>query len=335
MTIENDVAPAAPASSEQIRSQSQAKVDAIEDTFLAGLFPTTPAEPVATVDDDGEPAAAPAAKAQPPEGRSAPEGKSESNKADEETESDPEWEKACTVLGLDGVSVAMLAKLDRAEVLEWSSKAKERQSKTAQELKARTERIKALEATGNTPKAETPKSPTAPNDPGELKALEDAFGPELAAPLAKLLEKQRGELRDQYDREIGVLSSILEKNLLTSAKAGLREQFPQVDDPEKFAELRKEMPAHINKYRETMDAEEAYAAAMRDAARVLFFEEVQATNAGKALASYRKRLSSQPTPPNGKPPAPKAMSPEEREDALLEAIFKGDTEAKERLMRAV
>jgi hypothetical protein len=29
----------------------------------------------------------------------------------------------------------------------------------------------------------------------------------------------------------------------------------------------------------------------------------------------------------------KAMTPAEREDALLDAIFRGDTEAKERLMR--
>jgi hypothetical protein len=316
--------------SAEIRTQAEASVSASEDAFLAGIFPGKPPAPKVEVAETK-------AEEQAPDGRSAAGSESESKKADEETESDPEWEKASTVLALDGVPVAMLAKLDRAEVLEWASKAKERQAKTAQELKARTERIKALESAATTPKAETSKeAPTAKvGDPGELKALEEAFGAELAAPLAKLLERTRSEVQERYDREIGVLSSILEKNLINSAKAGLREHFPQVDDPEKFAELRKEMPAHIAKYRDAgLDAEESYQSAMRDAARVLFFEEVQASNAGKALASYRKRLASQPTPPTGKPPMPKAMTAAEREDALLEAIFKGDVEAKERLMRA-
>lgn len=306
---------------EVIRAEATATVNKIEDDLLAKLFEPAPAAVAPAPEKNTE-----------PDVRSDAGAESESAKSPEVEESDADLAKAYTALKLDQVPPAVLAKLDRAEVLEWASKAKERQSKTAQELQARTERIRQLEALGVT-KASEATSPTAQaNGPDELAEIREKYGDELAAPLAKLLEKRQQE----NDGRIALLSGLLEKQLVTAAKANLRESFPQVDDPAVFAELQKELPYHVSKYRDAgMDADEAYMLAMRDAARVKLFDEVQASNAGKALASYRTRMSSQPTPPTGKPVAPKAMTAAEREDALLNAIFSGDNEAKERLMRTV
>lgn len=308
--------------SEVIRAEATAAVEKIEDDLLAKLF--EPAAPAPA-------AVAPAEKNTAPDVRSDAGAESESGKGLDVGESDADLAKAYTALKLDQVPPAVLAKLDRAEVLEWASKAKERQTKTAQELQARTERIRQLEASVVT-KASEAKSPTAQADgPDELAEIREKYGDELAAPLAKLLEKRQQE----NDGRIALLSGLLEKQLVTAAKANLRESFPKVDDPAEFAELLKEVPYHIGKYRDAgVDADEAYTLALRSAARDRYFDEVQASNAGKALASYRTRMSSQPTPPTGKPVAPKAMTAAEREDALLNAIFSGDNEAKERLMQA-
>lgn len=304
---------------DEIKQAAEVATAAAEDKFLAGVFP--------------------ASKNEAPEVRSDPVAESASIESEQPTESDADFERASTVLTLDGVPSAIMAKLDRAEVLEWASKAKERQAKTAQELQARAERIKQLESVKPTAEKEAPKSPTASVEPDEIAAIRERFGDELAAPLVKMLEKQRAaasEKEQAFEGRLGILSSLIEKQLVTSAKASLREMFPQVDDPARWTEVEKELTHHIAKHRDAgKDADQAYSDAARDAARVVFFDEARAAEAGRTLAGYRKRLASQPTPPTGKPAATKAMSPSEREDALLAAIFGGDKEAKERLTRAV
>lgn len=317
--------------SAKIRATAEKNVEAIENEVLGRIFNDGEKkidESVARADG----ADAAVKKNEVADARSGAATESESTESDETAESDPEWDKACTALALDGVTPAMLAKLDRTEVIELASKAKERHAKTAQELKARAERIKQLESAGATKGTEAASPTVKPNDPDAMAALREQFGDELAAPLAKLLEASRAEDSER----LRLMEGLLEKQLMATAKASLRERFPQVDDPDKFDALRAEMRYHVGKHRDAgLEPDEAYQAAMRDAARVVFFDDVQASEAGKALASYRKRISSQPTPPTGKPSPQKAMTPAEREDALLEAIFKGDDEAKERLMRAV
>jgi hypothetical protein len=304
---------------DEIKQAAEVATTAAEDKFLAGVFPP--------------------AKNTVPEVRSDPVAESGSTESEQVTESDADLERASTVLALDGVSPAIMARLDRAEVLEWASKAKERQAKTAQELQARAERIKQLESVKPTAEKEAPKSPTASVEPDEIAAIRERFGDELAAPLVKMLEKQRSaatEREREIESRLGLLSSLVEKQLVTSAKASLREMFPLVDDPTRWPEVEKELAHHVAKHRDAgKDAEQAYFDAARDAARVVFFDEARAAEAGRTLAGYRKRLASQPTPPTGKPAATKAMSASEREDALLTAIFSGDKEAKERLTRAV
>ncbi len=316
---------------EEIHQAAVKEVTAAEEAVLSKIFAApVPVEPKAE---------APVEEVkETPEAAVVAEEGVESKKESSE-ESDPEWEKACTALALDGVPKSLLERLDRTEALEWASKAKERQTKTAQELKSRAERIKELESGVTTPKTETkgtqPQGPTDFGDDPELKAIRDALGDEIAAPLAKLIERRTAkatEAEKRYEDRIAQLEAEHVRNLVDGARASLKEQFPQLDDPAKLEEVHAEMAAHLPKYQDLAPAERAKMA-MRDAARVVLFDDVKASEAGKALASYRKRIGSQPTPPNGKTPTPKAMTAAEREDALLDAIFKGDAEAKERLMR--
>lgn len=310
---------------DKILAEAKATVNAQEDAFLSKLFPAEAQAP-----KEQEPAAEPA-KAEAKEEEQAEPATVDSDagkepEAEQTTESDPEWEKACTALKLDGVPDAVLEGLDRAEALKWASKAKERQAKTANELRAKAEKIKELEASITTPKTESPKAPTVDGD-DPLKVIRETLGDEVAAPLAKWMEQQKLDM----EQRISLVESERVRGLIDGARASLREQFPQLDDPEKLGQVQEEMGRHLDKYADKNPAERAQLA-MRDAARVLYFDELKASEAGKALASYRKKMGAQPTPPNGKTPTQKPMTREQREDALLDAIFRGDAEEKARLM---
>ena len=315
---------------ETIKGEAIKQVTAVEDATLAKMF----ADPTPAPESEATPAVAESVEPETKDkGAVAPESKAESTKEDS-TESDPDWDKACTVLALDGVPKSVLERLERTEALEWASKAKERQSKTAKELQTKAERLKELEGKSATKEAEGKPAPTVTSDDPELKAIRDAYGDEFAAPLEKYVAKKRDEAVSELREQIAQLQSQNVRQLIDGARVSLREQFPQLDEPEKLNLVQAEMANHIGKYQDVEPHERAQLA-MRDAARVVLFDEVKASEAGKALASYRKRVSSQPTPPNGKAPTPKAMTPAQREDALLDAIFRGDVEAKERLMRQV
>lgn len=296
---------------------------AADEAFLANVF--KPAE--------AAPASAPAAEETKnvTEAAEAAPVKSESEKPESVESTDADLAKAFTTLKLAGAPESVLGKLDRAEVLAWASKAKEEQTKTAKELQVRAERIKVLEA-GATTKPAEPEKPTAAVDGDELEALKTNFGDELAAPLAKIIGKERA----RADERITFLEGLLERQLISSAKAGVREQFPQVDDPAKFAEILPDVRLEMGtgKYK-GMEPEMAVSSAMQYVLRARFFEETRASEAGRQLAQHRQRLAAQPTPPTGKSEKPKPMTHAEREDAVLAAIWKGDVETKKRLMEAV
>jgi hypothetical protein len=322
----------------EVKVAAKAAVEKADNAFLEKLFGGESA-PVAEAKE--APAEEPAAKADAAEEAPQEETTEQPKAAAEEkptksdkAQSDSEYEKACSVLALDGVSKTVLGKLDRAEVLEWASKAKERQAKTANELKTRSERIKELEGGVTTTKAETKAeaSPTAEGDDPELRSIRETFGDEFATPLAQYIKKQTEGVKAAYEERLAQLESERVRNLIDGARASLRDQFPQLDDPAKLEQVQAEMGAHLAKYQDKTPTERANLA-MRDAARVLFFDELRASEAGKALASHKRKMSSQPTPPSGRTTGPRVMSASEREDALLDAIFRGDGEAKERIMR--
>jgi hypothetical protein len=316
-----------------VKETAKATVEAADNAFLSKLFGSD--KPTEEAPKAEAPAEAVEEKAEVEEATEQPEAAAEEKpKKGDKAQSDSEWEKACSVLTLDGVSKTVLDKLDRAEVLEWASKAKERQAKTANELKSRSERIKELEGGVTTPKAETTataQTPTADEDDA-IKAIRETYGDEFATPLAQYIKKQTEGIKAAYEERLAQLEGQHVRGLIDGARASLRDQFPQLDDPAKLEQVQQEMGAHLGKYQDKTPQERAQLA-MRDASRVLFFDELRASEAGKALANHKRKMSSQPTPPNGKAPSPKVMSPAEREDALLEAIFRGDAEAKERLMR--
>jgi hypothetical protein len=306
---------------ETIATDTKAAAEAADNAFLSKLFAAPKSEQQAdeaASDDAGE------QDTPKPSG----EGDDEATLSEGKAQSDSEWEKACSVLALDNVTKTVMSKLDRAEVLEWASKAKERQAKTANELKSRAERIKELESGVTTKVAETATSAPTATDDDPLTKIREMYGEEFATPLAEMIKRER----QSYEQRIASLEADRVREIIGSAKASLRDQFPQLDDPAKLEQVQNEMGLHLQKYQD-LPVQERAQMAMRDAARTVLFDEVKASEAGKALAAHRKRIGSQPTPPNGKASSPKAMSPAEREDALLDAIFRNDVEAKERLMR--
>lgn len=323
----------------EVKVAAKAAVEKADNAFLEKLFGGE-SDPVAEAKE--APAEEPAAKAEAAEEEPQEETTEQPKAAAEEkptksdkAQSDSEYEKACSVLALDGVSKTVLGKLDRAEVLEWASKAKERQAKTANELQQRAERIKALEGGVATQKSETKAtaSPTDEGDDADMRSIKETFGDEFAAPLAQYIKKQTEAVKAAYEDRLAQHEALIVRNLIDGARASLRDQFPQLDDPAKVELVQQEMGSHLHKYQDKSPNERAQLA-MRDAARVLFFDELKATEAGKALASYKRKMSSQPTPPSGRTTGPRVMSSAEKEDALLDAIFRGDSEAKERLMRS-
>jgi hypothetical protein len=306
-----------------IKAEAKASTEAAENAFLSKVF----AAPEATAPSRSDEEVLDEAVGEQNSTEGEPEAEVEEKpKKGESAQSDSEYEKACSTLALDGYSKTVLGKLDRTEVLELASKAKERHAKTANELKTRAERIKELEEA--TSAAKETSSPTEASEDDDLKEIRDTYGEEFAASLTKALNRRKSE----YEQRIAALEQERVRGIIDGARASLKDQFPQLDDPDKLEKIQVEMGNHLHKYQD-LPASERAKMSMRDAARVLFFDEVKASEAGKALAAHRKRIGSQPTPPNGKPMGQKAMTPAEREDALLDAIFRGDTEAKERLMR--
>jgi hypothetical protein len=316
-----------------VKETAKATVEAADNAFLSKLFGND--NPVEEAPNEEAPAETVEEKAEVEEATEQPEAAAEEKpKKGDKAQSDSEWEKACSVLTLDGVSKTVLDKLDRAEVLEWASKAKERQAKTANELKSRSERIKELEGGVTTPKAETTataQTPTADEDDA-IKAIRETYGDEFATPLAQYIKKQTEGIKAAYEERLAQLEGQHVRGLIDGARASLRDQFPQLDDPAKMEQVQKEMGTHLAKYQDKLPHERAQLA-MRDAARVLFFDELRASEAGKALATHKRKMSSQPTPPSGRTSGPRVMSAAEREDALLDAIFRGDADAKDRIMR--
>jgi len=305
-----------------IKAEAKATTEAAENAFLAKVFAGPESD--APVRSDEEVLEDVVGEQNSAKGEPEAEVEEKPQKG-EKAQSDSDWEKACSTLALDGFSKTVLEKLDRTEVLELASKAKERHAKTANELKTRTERIKELEEVRS--KAVETTGPTDAED-DELKNIRETYGEEFAASLSKAMKRKESE----YEQRIAALEQERVRGIIDGARASLRDQFPQLDDPDKLEKVQVEMGSHLHKYQE-LPASERAKNAMRDAARVLFFDEIKASDAGKALAAHRRRIGSQPTPPNGKPMGQKAMTAAEREDAILDAIFRGDTEAKERLMR--
>jgi hypothetical protein len=214
----------------EVKVAAKAAVEKADNAFLEKLFGDK-ADPVAEAKEAPaeEPQAKDEAAEEAPQDKTTEQPKAaaeEKPAKGDKAQSDSEYEKACSVLTLDGVSKTVLGKLDRAEVLEWASKAKERQAKTANELKTRAERIKELESGVTTTKAETKataQTPTAEGDDPELHSIRETFGDEFATPLAQYIKKQTEAVKTAYEERLAQLEGERVRNLIDGARASLRD----------------------------------------------------------------------------------------------------------------
>jgi hypothetical protein len=93
-----------------------------------------------------------------------------------ETKPDPAYEAALTALSFDKVPQSVIEKATKEQILEWGSKAKERQDSVAAKLRSAAEEAKRAQESATKPTEKT-ESPKAPTEIPELDATLKAFDP--------------------------------------------------------------------------------------------------------------------------------------------------------------
>lgn len=136
----------------------------------------------------------------------------------------------------------------------------------------------------------------------------------IVAPLAASIEE-----RDQRDSR---RDAAVARLMLKDAAAELADRFPQLKDQAKLSQLAPKVIANINS-----GAYDSMSAALEDAAKSAFYDELLAAQAQatekKALARARGRMSA----PSQRPKSAASLSIEERLDAVLAGLDAGETEA--------
>jgi hypothetical protein len=236
-----------------------------------------------------------------------------------------------------------------AVLQQWSAEYQASETKTKTEIQRRSEEVKQLrdELGRFTPtgKPETatkaePTRPTAAADlDAELKPLVDELR-ELGVPagekLASLLKRHVASSSAEVEglRSVnGQLAGEIGEFFVDQARSQLAAQYPQLSDDSIFEKVREEANIQLKTGRyEGIPFRKAIASAMATATKLTLFEDIVKAGVEKVQSNSRERLAGQPTAPT-RQPAPKPMTPEERDDRIADLLIAGKAEEAQRLAR--
>lgn len=259
-----------------------------------------------------------------------------------------EVEVDLTPLTYLGVPKSVLETVPKSVLQEWSTQAKERETKRATDIQQRSEELKQLrdelgrfksQPVQATTKAE-PAKPTAQADlDSELKSVVDELrdlGVPAGEKLASVLKAREAAANARVEGLETVnqrLATEVGEFFIEQARSKLEVQYPQLSDDAVFTRVRDEAELQVatGRYKE-MPYRKAIAAAIDTAAKLVLFDDIVKAQTEKVQSQHRERIAGQPTAPSRQPEA-RPMSPEERDDKIAELLMAGKTEDAKRLAR--
>lgn len=299
--------------------EAEASERAIYDKLAAGL--ETPADEAEAPDEQPDEDTPPAEKPEVDDAKPAPAASEDAT-------------KARAYLKLKGVADKALDALAPEELAEMRARFLERETAYDRLLQENAE----FRKTAQTEEAATKTEPAVPAvelDLGAIKAeLAEEFGEDAATklesafkavvePLAKELQDAKRALHNQ--------AQATEAQTMEAVRAKLRDEFPDIVDPDKYAAVCEDMKVLVArpKYRQYPTAEEAFSALMRDAAVLSGLEAKTAapepTEAKPEAPATPSRNASQPATPGKQPKTGREKTSEQLQRLVYKGLEKGLT----------
>ena len=258
------------------------------------------------------------------EKESAPEESEEVSEEPEAIDRD-ELEKALSALKRDGLTKELIDKMDDQEILDVGLKRAKVQADADNTYRELSELKKQMEtdpeSQAESSESEPADQPAAVDLAQAVEPFSEIFGEEAAQALtqAQQAAMQTFEPRlEQMQQGVTTAMAMIEGMLLKASRADLAERFPLMSDDEGFGRVRERMDSLV-KTGEYTDIGNL----MTDAARIEFSDEGEAARADFKLQKLRQKAAGQMTPTEKASKPGAAMTDEERDDALLDAIESG------------
>jgi hypothetical protein len=251
------------------------------------------------------------------------EGEPDKPDTQEDEDSDPELERARKearrVLGKSADSI--LAKLDRAEVIALAK----HQAKISREVNERLEEAKAI-ANGATKKDAPAGTEVKVTDPFDLDALVqpfvDVYGDEAKEPLQRTLAPII-QAHKQYQDTQRRMEAFGFELALEVVRGGLRAEFPQTKDDDEWARVVDQVETLVKTGKFTGQGMKGLPKLVRQAAAVVYAEEIQALAKRKAKQADEAERYGRVDTSEITAPGSKILTPEQRERAIGMAIVRG------------
>lgn len=256
----------------------------------------------------------------------------------QEQPSEPEPEvdvsKEIHTLKLDGVPDSVISKMSTEEIKEYADKRAEIIRTNDQRL----QRIRELEKTTQQPTEQPQASRAEPIAEANVdlekvvQGYSEEFGEDAGKALKGILEPVIGQMSVQQG-DIQATRDAVRSLLVDGARKQLEGEFPQLSDPEKFALVeRKAAQIGGENYTSVTDV-------LRDAATIVFADDLRNQVTEAKVSAEIKRRNDQRT--EGQMAAPRnvevdtsriELTPDQRQDAILEALESGKTPEEVRAM---
>jgi hypothetical protein len=272
--------------------------------------------------DDVQPEEKPEAKA-----KGTKEGKETSKEAESKI-SQRALDKARKALELDGWGEEDFEDLSEQRIVALGKKASERQAKISQELEAKSKQRASEDgeagedgtSTARVAKKAEPESQVEDDAASELKPIEELFGEETSAAIAKYVQKALGLTKQQMQlvqQQIEAANEDKAERAATEARTQLTDKYPELTDDDVYEEVvtsMTELAKIPGKYKDFQG--------LMEAACRLNGLEFKSAKSGKSSAVQAAKSNGTPVTRTQKAPA-KSLSLSDREDAALDAIFSG------------
>lgn len=284
-------------------------VEQSEDRILDGLVGR----------DDAKPKAEEKPKAEKEE-KEQPEEKAEDGASGEdadESADEGDLEKAITSLRRAKVPQTVLKKMTQREIVALSKDMAERQAEVDNAFRELGELRKAKQQYESRKESQAEPSEQPLSDDLD-KQLSELFDPETGKALKNLTQRAIEAQTKQLKEELESMSKLVERTLTKELRSDLRERFPEVDEADKWDKVQAKA-ATLAKTGDYAGLDDPMRAVFEDAAAIVLKQKPASPpkkDTSQAKANGQPAVKSKQVPP-------KALTPEEREIAALDALLDG------------
>lgn len=235
----------------------------------------------------------------------------------DESASESDLEKAITSLRRAKVPQTVLKKMTQREIVALSKDMADRQAEVDNAFRELGELRKAKQQFES--RKESAAEPTEQPESDDLdKQLGELFDPDTGKALKALTKRAIDAETKALKAELASMSSLVERTLTKEIRGDLRERFPEVDEVDKWQKVQ-DKAATLAKTGDYAGLDDPMRAVFEDAAAIVLKQKPTST---PKPDSSRAKANGQPASKSKQVP-PKALTPEERETAALDALLDG------------